>query len=221
MKNSLTPTSETKFNCSQKIHLLKQKRNKDMLNQAIQELKNPFDPLQVSKALKFLENQVQRKALLDQIIYIREQKRKKEEFDKMSSMRGILNKVSKRFSIVKNQEVKYARDHNDFKIMQEERNKFDKLQYENLNIQVNEKRPQLRRMSSLSFLTKESDQLKFQYEQNNDQKALLVRRQTQRNATLVVNAILKKEIPVSPGRSEKMIKIKQTQKLLSQESIPE
>lgn len=56
-------------------------------------------------------------------------------------MRGMLSKVSKRFSIVKNQEVKYSRDHNDFKVLQEERNKLDKLQYENLNIQVNEKRP--------------------------------------------------------------------------------
>ncbi|CAD8167440.1 unnamed protein product [Paramecium pentaurelia] len=221
MKKSLTPTSETKYNCSQKIHLLKQKRNKDMLNQAIQELKNPFDPLQVSKAIKFLENQVQRKALLDQIIYIREQKRKKEEFDKMSSMRGILNKVSKRFSIVKNQEVKYTRDHNDFKIMQEERNKFDKLQYENLNIQVNEKRPQLRRLSSLSFLTKETDQIKFQVEQNNDQQTMFVRRQTQRNATLMVNAILKKEIPDSIGRSEKMIGNKKINKLLSQDQVIE
>ncbi|CAD8084480.1 unnamed protein product [Paramecium primaurelia] len=219
MQKSLTPTSDIKYNCSQKIHLLKQKRNKDMLNQAIQDLKNPFDPLQVSKALKFLENQMQRKALLDQIIYIREQKRKKEEFDKMSSMRGILNKVSKRLSIVKNQEVKYTRDHNDFKIMQEERNKFDKLQYENLNIQVNEKRPQLRRLSSLSFLTKETDQIKFQAESNNDQKSMFARRQTQRNATLMVNAILKKEIPVSPGSSEKMIGNKIFKKLVSQDQI--
>ncbi|CAD8183157.1 unnamed protein product [Paramecium pentaurelia] len=219
MQKSLTPTSDIKYNCSQKIHLLKQKRNKDMLNQAIQDLKNPFDPLQVSKALKFLENQMQRKALLDQIIYIREQKRKKEEFDKMSSMRGILNKVSKRLSIVKNQEVKYTRDHNDFKIMQEERNKFDKLQYENLNIQVNEKRPQLRRLSSLSFLTKETDQIKFQVESNNDQKSMFARRQTQRNATLMVNAILKKEIPVSPGSSEKMIGNKIFKKLVSQDQI--
>ncbi|CAD8165803.1 unnamed protein product [Paramecium octaurelia] len=221
MKKSLTPTSETKYNCSQKIHLLKKKRNKDMLSQAVQEMKNPFDPLQVSKALKFLENHVQRKALLDQIIYIREQKRKKEEFYKMSSMRGILNKVSKRFSIVKNQEIKYNRDHNDFKIMQEERNKFDKLQYENLNIQVNEKRPQFRRLSSLSFLTKETDQIKFQAEQNNEQQALFVRRQTQRNATLMVNAILKKEIPASPGSSEKMIGNKKFKKLLSQDQVIE
>lgn len=139
----------------------KHKHNQSMLYKAVSQLRNPFDPHQVSQALKFLENHVQRKALLDKIIFIREQRRKKEEFDKMSSMRGILSKVSKRFSIVKNQEVKYSRDHNDFKVLQEERNKLDKLQYENLNIQINEKRPQLRRLSSLSFLTKESDQIKF------------------------------------------------------------
>lgn len=52
----------------------------------------------------------------------------------MSSMRGILTKVQKKFSVVKNQEIKFNRDFNDFKILQEERNKMEKLQYENLNL---------------------------------------------------------------------------------------
>lgn len=52
----------------------------------------------------------------------------------MSSMRGILSKVQKRFSVVKTQDIKFNRDFNDFKILQEERNKMEKLQYENLNL---------------------------------------------------------------------------------------
>lgn len=75
----------------------------------------------------------------------------------MSSMRGILTKVQKKFSVVKNQEIKFSRDFNDFKILQEERNKMEKLQYENLNLQLNERKSNFRRMSSLNFLTRESD----------------------------------------------------------------
>lgn len=105
-----------------------------MVTKAVDMLHNPFDPGQVSRSLKFLENQAQRKALLDEIIDIREEKKRKQEFEKMSSMRGILTKVQKKFSVVKNQEIKFNRDFNDFKILQEERNKMEKLQYENLNL---------------------------------------------------------------------------------------
>ena len=105
-----------------------------MVVKAVDMLQNPFDPKQVSRSLKFLENQTQRKALLDEIIDIRDERRRKQEFEKMSTMRGILTKVQKKFSVVKNQEIKFNRDFNDFKILQEERNKMEKLQYENLNL---------------------------------------------------------------------------------------
>ena len=72
--------------------------------------------------------------MLDEIIGIREERKRKQEFEKMSSMRGILTKVQKRFSVVKTQHLKFNRDFNDFKILQEERNKIEKLQYENLNL---------------------------------------------------------------------------------------
>lgn len=70
----------------------------------------------------------------------------------------------------------------------------EKLQYENLNLQVNEKRPQLRRMNSLSFLTKETDFLKNHTESDAEPPTLAFKRKTVRNSSLIVNAVIKKEM---------------------------
>ncbi|CAD8068961.1 unnamed protein product [Paramecium primaurelia] len=194
MKKSLTFDTDSKYNFSQKIHLLRHQRNKDKIKEAILKLENPFDPSQISQALKCLENQFQRRALLDQIILIRKEKLKMQELEKINQMKDLLTKVSRKLSLIKNQQTKYTRDQDDFKILQEERNKFDKFQYENLNFQINEDKHQLRRLASLSFLTKETDKWKINPQQQIVQQNLFVRRKTQRNASLIVNAVQKKQI---------------------------
>ncbi|CAD8092190.1 unnamed protein product [Paramecium sonneborni] len=224
IKNSLTQTSSTNQNFSQKLQLQKLKRNKQMVLKAIDMLQNPFDSHQVSQSLRFLENQTQRKALLDQIINIREERKRKQEFQKMSSMRGILTKVQKRFSVVKTQDIKFNRDFNDFKIVQEERNKMEKLQYENLNLQINERKSQFKRMSSLNFLTRESDNHILKHQLSLDPgvpvPTLMLTRKTQRNTTLLQSKIANKQIPIE-GNTEKALTSPQNGLIITQETDQE
>ncbi|CAD8070585.1 unnamed protein product [Paramecium primaurelia] len=224
IKHSLTQTSSTNHNFSQKLQLQKLKRNKQMVSKAIDMLQNPFDPHQVSQSLRFLENQSQRKALLDEIIGIREERKRKQEFEKMSSMRGILTKVQKRFSVVKTQDIKFNRDFNDFKILQEERNKMEKLQYENLNLQINERKSQFKRMSSLNFLTRESDNHLFKHQLSLDpgapQSSLMLTRKTQRNTTLLLSKIANKQIHTE-GNTEKVLTSPQNCLIITQETDQE
>ncbi|CAK76801.1 unnamed protein product (macronuclear) [Paramecium tetraurelia] len=224
IKHYLTQSSSTKHNFSQKLQLQKLKRNKLMVSKAIDMLQNPFDPSQVSQSLKFLENQTQRKALLDQIIGIREERKRKQEFEKMSSMRGILIKVQKRFTVVKNQDIKFNRDFNDFKIVQEERNKMEKLQYENLNLQINERKTQFKRMSSLNFLTRESDNHILKHQLSLDpgapQSSLVLTRKTQRNTTLLQSKIANKQIPTECN-TEKVLTSPQNCLIITQETDQE
>ncbi|CAD8131712.1 unnamed protein product [Paramecium pentaurelia] len=224
IKHYLTQSSSTKQNFSQKLQLQKLKRNKLMVSKAIDMLQNPFDPSQVSQSLRFLENQTQRKALLDQIIGIREERKRKQEFEKMSSMRGILSKVQQRFTVVKNQDIKFNRDFNDFKILQEERNKMEKLQYENLNLQINERKSQFKRMSSLNFLTRESDNHKLKHQLSLDpgapQPSLMFIRKTQRNTTLLQQKIVNKQIPTE-GNTEKTLTSHHNYLVITQETDQE
>ncbi|CAD8086951.1 unnamed protein product [Paramecium sonneborni] len=225
IKHSLTQTSSTKQNFSQKLQLQKLKRNKLMVSKAIGMLQNPFDSRQVSQSLRFLENQTQRKALLDEIITIREERKRKQEFEKMSSMRGILTKVQKRFSVVKTQDLKFNRDFNDFKILQEERNKMEKLQYENLNLQINERKSQFKRMSSLNFLTRESDNHILKHQLSLDPgvplSSLMLTRKTQRNTTLLQSKIVNKQIPAVDGNTEKVLTSPQNCLIITQETDQE
>ncbi|CAD8166952.1 unnamed protein product [Paramecium octaurelia] len=194
MKKSLTFYTDSKNNFSQKIHLERHQRNKNKINEAILKLENPFDPKSISQALKGLENQLQRRTLLDKIILIRAQKLKMQELEKMNQMKEMLTKVTRKLTQIKNYQTKFSRDHDDFQILQEERNKLNKFQYENLDFQIQEEKNQLRRLSSLSFLTKDTDKWKVNPQQNALLQNQFVRRKTQRNSSLIINAVQKRQI---------------------------
>ncbi|KAM3132104.1 hypothetical protein pb186bvf_015848 [Paramecium bursaria] len=105
-------------NFSQKLFMLRRASFKNKINKAVGMLTDPHDSVQINNALKYLDNSKQRVVLLDRIIYLRDQKSKRDEESRFQQMKPLLQRVSKKLSHKTTGELKFEKVVYDMKKIQ-------------------------------------------------------------------------------------------------------
>ncbi|CAK78225.1 unnamed protein product (macronuclear) [Paramecium tetraurelia] len=147
--SSLSPPNFSKQLIFQQKQLFLSKVRKQM-----QSVNDPFNSNQISKALRNLETQQQRKKLLDSIIKLRESKKMEDERLKHLQLQKLWEKANHTNSKKLNTDFFYHRDFEDFESIKQQRYRFESERIENFYIR-NEGGNQhnLPRISSLNCLT--------------------------------------------------------------------
>ncbi|CAD8065767.1 unnamed protein product [Paramecium primaurelia] len=148
--NSLSPPNFSKQLIFQQKQLCLSKVRKQMQN-----VNDPFNSTQISKALRNLETQEQRKKLLDSIIKLRESKKIEDEKLKQFQMQKLWEKANHTNSKKLNTDYFYHRDLDDFESIKQQRFRFESERIENFYMRNEGNHHNLHRISSLNCLTTE------------------------------------------------------------------
>ncbi|CAD8078036.1 unnamed protein product [Paramecium sonneborni] len=148
--NSLSPSNFSKQLIFQQKQLCLSKVQKQMQN-----LNDPFNSTQISKALRNLQTQQQRKKLLDSIIKMRETKKQEEEKLKQQQLQKLWEKANHTNSKKLNTDYFYHRDLDDFESIKQQRFRFESERIENFYLRNEENHHNIHRISSLNCLTTE------------------------------------------------------------------
>ncbi|CAK80774.1 unnamed protein product (macronuclear) [Paramecium tetraurelia] len=126
----------------------------------LQNLNDPFDSTEISRALRNLETQQQRKQLLDSIIKMRETKRTQEEQIKQEQLQRLWVKANQTNSKKLNTNYVYHRDLDDFESIKQSRYRFESERIENFYLRNEGKHHNFHRVSSLVCLTTDLEKKK-------------------------------------------------------------
>ncbi|CAD8064099.1 unnamed protein product [Paramecium primaurelia] len=154
------PLSHSPSNFSKQ--LIQQQRQLCLLKvrKQLQNLNDPFDSTEISRALRNLETQQQRKQLLDSIIKMRETKRTQEEQQKQEQLQRLWVKANQTNSKKLNTNYVYHRDLEDFESIKQSRYRFESERIENFYLRNEGKHHNFHRVSSLACLTTDLEKKK-------------------------------------------------------------
>ncbi|CAD8091029.1 unnamed protein product [Paramecium sonneborni] len=155
------PQSHSPSNFSKQLILQQRQLCLLKVRKQLQNLNDPFDSTEISRALKNLETQQQRKQLLDSIIKMRETKRTQEEQSKQEQLQRLWVKANQTNSRKLNTNYVYHRDLDDFESIKQSRFRFESERIENFYLRNESKQHRnLHRVSSLACLTTDLDKQK-------------------------------------------------------------